>query len=240
MRQARAICFDLDDTLLETGSLGRAIERVCGVLADETPGLDAARLLKANGEAWDAYWPEVEQSWTLGRLDTASLGLEAWTRTLRACDCDDPGLATRARDLAWEHQWEDMRVFDDVTQVLDSLRRRYPLALITNGASDLQREKLRRLGIEPYFSAVLISGEAGCCKPDAAVFHLAAENLGVRPEDAWHIGDSPANDVVGAAEAGLTAVWLNRRGAGWPGLEPKPDYEVRSLDDLMSLLAETG
>lgn len=236
MQPPRALCFDLDDTLLETGSLGRAIERVCAVLAAENAGLDAARLLEANGEAWEAYWPEVEESWTLGRLDTASLGLEAWIRTLRACDCDDPALATRARDLAWEYQWEDLRVFADVMGLLDSLRHVYPLALITNGAADLQREKLRKVAVEPYFSIIVISGEAGCCKPDPAVFQVALEKLGVRPEEAWHVGDNPVNDVVGAHEAGLISVWLNRRQALWPEALQRPDYEIGSLAELPDLL----
>ena len=237
MLPPRALCFDLDDTLLETGSLGRAIERVCAVLAAENASLDASRLLQANGEAWDTLWPEVEESWTLGRLDTASLGFEAWSRTLRACDCDDPDLVARARDLAWEYQRDGMRVFDDVMGLLDSLRHRYPMALITNGAADLQREKLRRVVLEPYFSTIVISGEVGCRKPDAAAFHLATESLGVRPEAAWHIGDNPLNDVEGAKVSGLASVWLNRRHAEWPEGLQLPDYEIASLAELPRLLS---
>jgi putative hydrolase of the HAD superfamily len=113
---------------------------------------------------------------------------------------------------------------------------RVPLALITNGASSIQRDKLRVLDIEDWFEAVVISAEVGFAKPDASVFGLALDKLGVAPKDAWHVGDSLWTDVAGAKAAGLTAVWLNRHGCLRGENDPEPDVEIRSLSDLMVLL----
>lgn len=235
MAGVKALCFDLDDTLLESGRLARAVEGVCTMLAMRT-GIDVASLLQANNEAWQTYWPTIEQDWTLGKLDTPSIGLEAWARTLRACGCDALDLPYRARDMAWELQFEGIRVFDDVAAQLSSLQERYPLALITNGASDLQREKVRRLSIEHHFNIIVISDEAGCCKPDPAVFRHALDKLGVEANASWHIGDSPANDVDGARAAGMTGVWLNRERKSWPASLSPPVHEIASLAEVWKLL----
>jgi len=238
MKPVKALFFDLDGTLLDGSGNREAILRTCGKIAAAQHGLDAIRLLEANGEVWQAYWPEVEDRWTLGVLDGATVSLEAWSRTLRACGCDDDCLARLARDTHWQHKRETIRLFDDVQELFTLLlRTRRSLALITNGASDTQRDALRVLGIEQQFGAVVISGEVGIAKPDASVFGIAIDKLGVKPENVWHVGDSLGTDVAGAKAASLTAVWLNRRRLPWKEGYPKPDYEIRSLTELAGLLS---
>ena len=67
-------------------------------------------------------------------------------------------------------------------------RARIPTALITNGGSDIQREKLTVLNIKPWFDVVIVSGEVRLVKPDAAVFALALDRLGIGPDGVWHVG----------------------------------------------------
>ena len=239
MKPVRALFFDLDATLLDGSGLQESIVRTCGKIAASQPGLDAARLLAANSEVWQRYWPEVEDKWTLGALDGASVSLEAWRRTLRACGCNEESVARLASQTHRQHAREAHRLFDDVRELFTSVRRaRIPLALITNGASDAQRGKLRALGIEHWFDAVVISGEVGIAKPDASVFGLALDKLAVERENVWHVGDSLTTDVAGANAAGLSAVWLNRSGLSRGEGDPEPDVEIRSLSNLMALLAD--
>ncbi len=237
MKPVQALFFDLDETLLDGSGNQEAILRTCRKIASAQPGLDAARLLEANNEVWQRYWPEVEDKWTLGVLDGTTVSLEAWRRTLRACGCNDESLARLARETHWKHRRETLRLFDDVQELFTLLQNRLPLALITNGASDTQRENLRVLGIEHQFGAVVISGEVGIAKPDASVFGFALDKLGVEPENVWHVGDNLRTDVAGAKAASLTAVWLNRGGVPWKEGDPKPDYEIRSLTELAALLS---
>jgi putative hydrolase of the HAD superfamily len=131
-----------------------------------------------------------------------------------------------------------LRLFDDVKELLDLLKPRFRLALITNGASDTQRGALRVLGIEAVFDAVVISGEVGIAKPNATVFAIALNKLGVKPEMAWHVGDSLRTDVAGALGASITAVWLNRGGVIREKGDPEPDYEIRSLGELAGLISD--
>lgn len=233
---ARALSFDLDGTLLDGRGNLEATRLACAEVASLAPGLNSDRLVFANAEAWRGYWPEVETAWALGELSSATVSRETWRRALQACGFDDETLVRLARETHLRHQQKALRLFDDAEQVLASLASRLPLCLVTNGAADTQRDALRLLGIADRFSAVVISAEIGVAKPDKAIFHEAAQRLGVPSESVWHVGDNLATDVGGARVAGLAAIWLNRSGKA-QSEDPVPDYEIRSLSELPALLA---
>ena len=238
LKPVKALSFDLNSTLLD-GSRGReAIIRTCRDIAAQT-GLDPGRLFEANSQVWQGYWPQVEDKWTLGVLDGEAVSLEAWRRTLLICGCDDESLARGARESHRQYGLEALRLFDDVPQVFSLLKTGLSCALVTNGASDTQRDALRVLGIERHFGAVVISGEVGIAKPHASIFGFALEKLGVEPENVWHVGDSLTARVAGAKAAGISAVWLNRGGLPWKEGDPKPDYEIQSLTEIAALLGKT-
>ena len=233
----QALSFDLDDTLLDPSANAGAVRRTCEVLAAASPGLAAAAIEAANRVVWPAYFPEVEELWVSGKIETALIGEEGWRRTLAACGCNDEALVRLARERHHQYQIEGCCLFDDVLDCLEGLRPDLKLALITNGASDLQREKLRRLDIERRFDVVVVSGEHGVAKPDRGVFEVVARTLGVPPGSTWHVGDNLRSDVGGAKAAGLTAVWLNRDGVSRRESEPEPDIEIASLAELAGLIA---
>ena len=92
--------------------------------------------------------------------------------------------------------------------------------------------------LERYFDVIVISGEVGVAKPDAAIFGFALEKLAVSADEAWFIGDSLHTDMAGAKAARLTAVWLNRHGSKRKAGDPEPDLEIASLPELFAALAE--
>ena len=231
-----ALSFDLDGTLLDGSPWREVIVRTCGEIAAAHPGVDAGRLVEANLEVWDRYFPQVEEQWTLGILDGRAVTLEGWRRTLRACGLDEDSSVLRAAETYLRKRRAALRLFDDVRAAMRAVRP-LPLALVTNGASDTQREVLRVLGIEREFAAVVISGEVGIAKPDPAIFGLALDSLGVSPAKVWHIGNSLTTDVAGAQGAGLIAVWLNRNGVRRQDSDPEPDHEIPSLRHLPELLS---
>jgi putative hydrolase of the HAD superfamily len=239
MKPVRALFFDLDDTLLDGSRRQEAIVRTCEMIAANQPGLDAARVLEANAQIWPGYLQEVDEKWTLGALDTASVSLEAWRLTLDACGCGDESLARQASRIHLRLALDARRLFDDVLELFAAAKRaRVPLALITNGPSDTQRGKLRVHALEHWFEVVVISGEIGIAKPNASVFDLALNKLLVERESVWHVGDSLTADVAGAKAAGLTAVWINRSGRVRSESDPEPDLEIRSLSNLMGFLSK--
>jgi putative hydrolase of the HAD superfamily len=235
-RRFDAVFLDLDSTLLDESYVVVASVSACQAVAREYPGLDAAALAKANYEVWMAYWPEIEDRWVLGTYSTDELRHETWRRTLARVGRDDEALLARVIEAHHGFELAEYPAFEDVSAALDVFRSNgVKLVVVTNGASDTQREKLDVLGLTDRVDAIMISGELGVAKPDPRIFEAALSAAGVPADRAVHIGDSLRADVGGALAAGVTAVWLNRTGATRAATDPVPDFEVDSLAGLVAL-----
>jgi len=233
MGTLEALTLDLDDTLLDPSDLGAAIEETCVVVAAASGSFSVEKLRLANALVWERLWPEFQMDWTLGRMSGNELTHAVWRQTLSACGADDPELAEMAARTHLGAYQRSLRLYPDARILLDAAAAvALPIALITNGASDTQREKLRALNIEGAFGAVVISGELGVAKPDARVFEVALRAIGTVGRVAWHVGDSLGSDVAGANAAGLTSVWLNRAGHIRPRHAATPAVEIRSLGEI--------
>lgn len=86
------------------------------------------------------------------------------------------------------------------------------LGVISNFDSRLYTV-LETLSLKPYFESVTISTEVGVAKPDARIFQAALQKHGCAAGQAWHVGDSRAEDFEGAKAAGLKPILVERRGA---------------------------
>jgi putative hydrolase of the HAD superfamily len=84
----------------------------------------------------------------------------------------------------------------------------WTVGIVTNGASDVQRAKLRATGLDARVDAVCISDDIGVRKPDPDIFHAAADRCGHLRADGWMIGDNPATDIAGAHDVGLRTIWI--------------------------------
>lgn len=122
--------------------------------------------------------------------------------------------------------------YDDVGPFFEAVSLRYPVCL----ASDADRDMIAPLLKMFPFDAVFVSEDlqAYKCEPKGRMFSQIVQHYGVDPRQILHIGDS-FTDVAGAARVGIQTCWLNRNGRPWdhPLL---PDYEVRSLLDIPSLI----
>lgn len=69
---------------------------------------------------------------------------------------------------------------------------------------------LQDLGLRDFFTSITIATQVRAAKPDPQIFAIALEKHNCSPDDAWHIGDSIAEDYHGAKAAGLRGIWINR------------------------------
>jgi putative hydrolase of the HAD superfamily len=122
----------------------------------------------------------------------------------------------------------------EAEDVLAAVSRGRRLALVTNGAGDVQREKLSRTPFARSFSEIVISVEVGVGKPDPRIFDIALRRLDVATHEAVMIGDSLARDVAGAKAAGILAVWIDRK--LWQEDQVRPDATIAALSDLPAAL----
>ena len=86
----------------------------------------------------------------------------------------------------------------------------FRLALLSNWSSNLP-QILERLNIRHYFEFVIVSSLVGLAKPDRAIFDLAVQKSGCRPDELLYVGDSPASDVAGSQAAGWDSVLIATR-----------------------------
>jgi putative hydrolase of the HAD superfamily len=256
----RGLLFDLDETLmveepsavaafeatarhaacihdLDAGRLAVAARRRARELWRAAPTHDYCR--RVGISSWEGLWcryegdaPETRRL----REWSSTYRRQAWTLALSEQAIEDDELGETLGDRFVAERRARHVVFADAPATLRELRSSYVLGLVTNGASCLQREKLRASGLSDQFEVVVVSAEVGVAKPDSSVFKAAAAELGVG-EDAVMIGDSIEKDVNGALAAGLQAVWVNRSGRARP--DDLPDVPaVTTLEELPLALAD--
>lgn len=128
-------------------------------------------------------------------------------------------------------------LFVDTLEILEFLKSKYPLGLITNGSSKGQNAKIDNSGLRPYFETIKISEEEGIKKPDPGIFESCVADLGLKAHECVYIGDHPHKDVQAARDCGLKGIWVkNSR------FEPPACYDgvIERLAELPELLAQLG
>lgn len=114
----------------------------------------------------------------------------------------------------------------------------WTIAVVTNGATDIQRAKLERAGLIPLLDAVCISEEVGARKPSVEIFEAAAARCGARlAEGGWMVGDNAKTDVEGGRAAGLRTAWISA-GRKWPTDVRSPDLKAQDVSAVIGSLME--
>ncbi len=231
----RAVLFDLDGTLMDHDAARTAGLR--GHLREWLPGAEADELVRVERE-WERlealhYDEYARGECTFGEQRRRRVhGIRGVLESEPRNELDaDAWFAAYLR-----HYRAAWRAFDDVLPALAALTAAHPaaaLGVVTNGEGEPQRAKLAAIGLGERFGAVVASGEVGVAKPEAGIFALACERLGVDPAQTVHVGDRLDLDAEGAAAAGLRGVWLDRRETG-----PGPAHVVRisNLGELSAAL----
>jgi putative hydrolase of the HAD superfamily len=129
-----------------------------------------------------------------------------------------------------------LRLYPHVREVLDVLRDRYPLALVTDAQSAYARGELHKVGLLDYFDPIVVSGDHGFRKPDRRLFQLALDGMGVAAENALYVGNDMHRDIYGAREAGMTTVMFESGQGKSAHLDCVPDYRITDLRDLLKIL----
>jgi putative hydrolase of the HAD superfamily len=127
-------------------------------------------------------------------------------------------------------------LYPHVREVLDILRGRYPLALVTDAQSAYARGELHKVGLLGYFDPIVVSGDHGYRKPDRRLFQFALDGMGVAAEHALYVGNDMHRDIFGAREAGMTTVMVESGQGTSAYLDCVPDYRITDIRDLLKIL----
>ncbi|MGA5562980.1 HAD family hydrolase [Streptomyces platensis] len=220
-----AVLWDLDDTLFDYTGSDRA-----GVLRHlRTEGLlDTYGGEEAALERWRTAMETEFARFLAGEVGFLDHRRGRARTFLGTPLSDTEADAWFGRYLAhYEASWT---LFPDSAPALAALAPLIRQAVLSNATTANQERKLAALGIRTRFEAVFCADELGCAKPAAEAFTGACQALGLTPGEVVYVGDRLDIDALGARDAGLTAVWLDRAGTG-----EEPPAGVRRIASLAEL-----
>jgi putative hydrolase of the HAD superfamily len=208
------IILDLDDTILDYSAPGEKIwKRLYGEYSRRLE-IPVAQLQRVVDDSRRWYWSDVDR-FREGRLDLkrarriflrdafGKLGRTDWETADEFADT-----FTRDRETA-------VQPFDGAIDALQAFRSGGSrMALLTNGESSVQRAKIERFRLAPFFDAVFIESETGIGKPDPRAHRAALASLGVEPPQAWMIGDDLEFDIRPAKALGMLTAWIHDPAGG--------------------------
>jgi len=123
-------------------------------------------------------------------------------------------------------------LFDGAIDVLDYLKSKYNLHIITNGFQEVQNGKLKNANIEHYFTTVTNSEMAGFKKPNPKIFEFALQLAKAEKATSLMVGDSLEADMEGAKNIGLDALFFNETKTNAPHDFP----QIYHLSEIKNLL----
>ncbi|WP_342515230.1 HAD family hydrolase [Sporosarcina sp. FSL K6-1522] len=254
------VIFDLDDTLLwDQQSVATAFRKTCERAAqvhDVDPAVleeavrTEARALYATYDTYEftqmiginpfeGLWGTFDDEGEFFQKMKAIVPgyrREAWTKGLQRIGIDDAGLGSELAELFPQERKKHPFLYEETFSVLDKLKGRYKLVLLTNGSPSLQQTKLEITPeIAPYFDHIVISGAFGRGKPDLSIFQHVLEICDVAVEEAVMIGDNLMTDILGASRVGMSSVWINREDKELAE-GSTPTYEIDDLENLFPIL----
>ena len=126
--------------------------------------------------------------------------------------------------------------FPDAYKTLEALRNMgYKVALLTNGFTAIQLEKLSFTKVPEYMDEIVVSQQVGKSKPHPLPFITICRKLGIHTDEAVYVGDNIFCDVCGARGAGMKTVW-KPFARTWPEDLAAPDFIINHLSELPAIV----
>jgi len=220
------LLFDLDHTLFDSHTCEiKAFEETLRAVGVDEPLRHHETYVGINKPLWSSVergeiTPDDVRVTRFERL-IAEIGLDA--NPERMAEGFELGLGAKG-DL-----------YPGAREVLEQLVQRTTLALVTNGLSGVQRDRIERLDIEQYFDAIVISAEIGASKPGREIFDATFRALGSPSKDgALMVGDSLTSDIRGGANYGIATCWYNPQGKT-ADPDASVNHEISRLDQLPAI-----
>jgi len=223
------VFFDLDRTLwdFETNSKATLRELVAEFGVESLIGVPAHEFLPIYEAINEKYWEEYR----VGNISQTQLRTGRFADALAHFDHKDDVLAHALGEAYVLRSPRKTTLVDGAVDLLNHLRPRYQLHIITNGFEEVQHIKLSASGIDGYFNEIITSERAGMKKPDAGIFKFAERMTNALPHHAVMIGDHFEADVQGATSVGWQAIYFEPAGN-----QTGNHHHVASLRDVMGLL----
>ena len=223
MKPYEWILFDADETLFEFDAL-RGLKLMFSRFGIDFSDADFSEYQLVNKPLWVQY-----QNGEISATQLQHQRFQSWAQRL-----DE---TPKALNSAFLSAMADICApLHGAANLLNTLRGRVKLGIITNGFTELQQVRLERTGFRDHFDVLIISEQVGAAKPHPYIFEHALSAMGHPSRDkVLMVGDNPDSDILGGLNAGLHTCWVNADNKAEP-TDIKPHYQVSSLTELESLL----
>ena len=231
----KGIIFDLDDTIIQFDAVAKpSWLSTCNYFTDGERIKDSKILFDAIVQSRKWYWSDTDRHQT-GRLNLDKARRTIVNRALSQLSIYDESLAVRIIEKYAIDREKNMSFFPHAEETLHKIKNLGTiLALVTNGESGSQRQKIDRFGLNRFFNVILIEGEVGVGKPDREVFLKALEKMKLGNRDVWFVGDDLERDVAGPQKLNIYAIWNDFRNRGLPpDSQYRPDRIINSISELV-------
>jgi len=142
------------------------------------------------------------------------------------------GIAEQMRQLR-----RAMEFPEENRAALDALRSRYRMALLSNfDHGPTVEAALRGFDIHDRFDVIVVSADVGWRKPHPEIFHETLRRMGIGPDQAIFVGDTPEADVLGPQGVGMDVIWINRNNASLPPGAAPPTHTLKRFAEVANVL----
>lgn len=224
------IFFDLDRTLwdFETNSHETLLE-ICSKYNLRELGIESYP------EFIKKYKIINERLWELYRVDKISqtdLRRERFQQTLGLYNISDSDLSENIGEDYIEICPRKTKLYPHTIEILNYLRPKYQLHIITNGFHKTQHIKLEYSNLTPYFHQIITSEKVGVKKPNPKIFEFSLSKANASAEESIYIGDDLQVDILGCQNCGIDGVYFNPDQITH---QENPNYEISCLSELKDL-----
>jgi 5'-nucleotidase len=223
MKNYEWILFDADDTLFHFDAF-RGLQVMLSQFNVEFTAEDFQAYQLINQSLWVDY-----QNGTITALQLQHQRFIHWAAKLQ--------VTPQTLNSAFLTAMAEISIpLDGAVSLLNALKGKTKLGIITNGFTELQQARLTHHGFNDYFDLLVISEQVGFAKPHPDIFEHALSHMGnPAREKVLMVGDNPDSDIIGGMNAGLDTCWLNVHNKPAPeGI--RPQYQVASLMEIEELL----
>lgn len=226
------ILLDLDDTLIDTAANTKTtVEEIYN-------DYNLNRYFDSFPMFFTFYHTNVSKLWDMynkGQITKDEIQIERFGVSLRHIpELDEKKIKEINEDYIQRIMLKDTLI-DGATGLLDYLKPRYKIHILSNGFTEMQYQKMDSAGIsENYFDNIILSDTVGVNKPHPDIFAYALNKAGTDKSKVIMIGDNLQTDILGAYNSGIDQIWFNPEGKS-PG-DLQPTYIVGKLSEIKDIL----
>lgn len=227
MNKIKHVFFDLDHTLWDFDKNSEAALKQ--LFIDRKLTCDFEKFHEKYLAINLAYWKKIEQ----GLVSKEELKYGRFIDSFSAINCTiAKDEITIIADEYLDYLAEQTRLFDNTLEILDLLKEKYTLHIISNGFQEIQGYKIAKSGLLPYFMTIVNAETVGVKKPDPKIYQYALNLANAKAIESIMIGDNLDADVHGALAVGLQAIYFNYRKTA----VPNNIVAITTLIELKNLL----